>query len=282
MAFVNLSLLEYRTACPELSVFTGDLFLGADSLSGFVKEYASGGDLHFRVRKQSALTEDQVNVVVGFAFVVVQSGNALNAIPTVKGFGKIFQNCIGIKLGVNLRQSDNQFPCFNALSLGSASLEFLLTTPEWLTGLSDDKEYDSKTLCQMDIDKHIQKYLETLSSTVKTEPHQQLLTTFLGKMIDLYSVLCFYWADAIAELDRVAEDEGLKQSLRRYAIESGAIKERVYQSEMEMPIEDMKRFLDGILHIYDEGRTNVSMSDLFGIVAEAEAKLSEKNGSVAP
>ena len=72
----------------------------------------------------------------------------------------------------------------------------------------------------------------------------------------------------------MAEDEGLKQSLRRYAIESGAITERVYRKEMEQPIEDMKRFLDGILHIYDEGRTKVSMGDLFGIVAEAEARLS--------
>jgi hypothetical protein len=51
---------------------------------------------------------------------------------------------------------------------------------------------------------------------------------------------------------------------------------------MELPIEDMKRFLDGILHIYDEGRTKVSMGDLFGIVAEAEARLSEKENSVAP
>ena len=70
-----------------------------------------------------------MNVVVGFAFVVVQSGNALNAIPTVKGFGKLFQNCIGIKLCVDFRQSNHQFPCFDARSLGSASLEFLLTFP---------------------------------------------------------------------------------------------------------------------------------------------------------
>ena len=92
----------------------------------------------------------------------------------------------------------------------------------------------------------------------------------------LYSVLCYHFSDAMAEVDRVAEDEGLKQSLRRYAIESGAITERVYHKEMEAPIEDMKRFLDGILHIYDEGRTAVKMSDLFGIVAEAEARLAEK------
>ena len=100
-------------------------------------------------------------------------------------------------------------------------------------------------------------------------------------MIDLYSVLCHHFSDAMTEVDRVAEDEGLKQSLMRYAIESGAIKERVYHKEMEAPIEDMKRFLDGILHIYDEGRTAVKMGDLFGIVAEAEARLAEKNNSVA-
>lgn len=160
--------------------------------------------------------------------------------------------------------------------------EALLTTPEWLTGLSEEKEYDSRTLCSKDMDEHIKKYLDTVSSAVKGEPHQQLLTTFLGKMIDLYSVLCHHFADAMAEVDRVAEDEGLKQSLKRYAIESGAITERVYRKEMELPVEDMKRFLDGILHIYDEGRTKVSMGDLFGIVAEAEARLSEKENSVAP
>lgn len=158
----------------------------------------------------------------------------------------------------------------------------LLTIPEWLTGLSNDKEYDNRTLCQKDIEQHIKKYLDTVSSTVSGEPHQQLLTTFLGKLIDLYSVLCHYFADAMTEVDRVAEDEGLKQSLMRYAIESGAITERVYRKEMELPIEDMKRFLDGILHIYDEGRTAVKMGDLFGIVTEAENRLAEKKNSVAP
>ena len=109
-----------------------------------------------------------------------------------------------------------------------------------------------------------------------------MLTTFLGKLIDLYSVLCHYFADAMTEVDRVAEDDGLKQSLMRYAIESGAITERVYRKEMELPIEDMKQFLDGILHIYDEGRTAVKMDDLFGIVTEAENRLAEKKNSVAP
>lgn len=191
---------------------------------------------------------------------------------------------LGKRIGVNKStiqryEADGVDPKRTMIINGLA--EALLTTPEWLTGLSEDKEYDTKTLCQRDIEAHITKYLESVS-VVKGEPHQQLLTSFLGKMIDLYSVLCYHWSDAMAEIDKVAEDEGLKESLMRYAIEVGSIEERVYRKEMEAPIEDMKRFLDGILHIYDEGRTKVSMGELFGIVTAAEDRLTEKKNSVAP
>ena len=66
-----------------------------------------------------------------------------------------------------------------------------------------DKEYDSRTLCEKDLEEHIRKYIDTVSTVVNGEPHQQLLTTFLGKMIDLYSVLCYHFSDAMAEVDRV-------------------------------------------------------------------------------
>ena len=59
-------------------------------------------------------------------------------------------------------------------------------------------------------------------------------------------------------------------------IHIGSITEQVYQKEMEVPIEDMKRYLDGILHLYDEGRTKVSIPELFGIVDQAKQKLIEK------
>lgn len=192
---------------------------------------------------------------------------------------------LGKRIGVNKStiqryEADGVDPKRTMIINGLA--EALLTIPEWLTGLTDEKEYNSRTLCEKDIEEHIKRYLDTVSSTVSGEPHQQLLTTFLGKMVDLYSVLCHYFAGAMAEVDRVAEDEGLKESLMRYAIESGAITERVYRKEMEVPIEDMKKFLDGLLHIYDEGRTAVKMGDLFGIVTEAEKRLTEKDDSVAP
>lgn len=90
------------------------------------------------------------------------------------------------------------------------------------------------------------------------------------------------FAHAMEEVDRVAEDKGLKESLGQYSVESGATMEQVYRKKMEVPIEDMKRFLDGILHIHDEGRTRISVGVLFGIVEEAEERLSEKGNSVAP
>jgi transcriptional regulator with XRE-family HTH domain len=186
---------------------------------------------------------------------------------------------LGKRIGVNKStiqryEADGVDPKRTMIINGLA--EALLTTPEWLTGLSDDKEYSIYTVCQMDLEKHIKGYLESVTSTVNGEPHQQLLTTFLGQIVDLYTILTKYWAVSMKKVDEVAEDEGLKESIGKYAIHIGSITEQVYQKEMEVPIEDMKRYLDGILHLYDEGRTKVSIPELFGIVDQAKQKLIEK------
>ena len=186
---------------------------------------------------------------------------------------------LGKRIGVNKStiqryEADGVDPKRTMIINGLA--EALLTTSEWLTGLSDDKEYSIYTVCQMDLEKHIKGYLETVTSTVNGEPHQQLLTTFLGQIVDLYTILTKYWAVSMKKVDEVAEDEGLKESIGKYAIHIGSITEQVYQKEMEVPIEDMKRYLDGILHLYDEGRTKVSIPELFGIVDQAKQKLIEK------
>ena len=192
---------------------------------------------------------------------------------------KLSMQELGKRIGVNKStiqryEADGVDPKRTMIINGLA--EALLTTPEWLTGLSDDKEYSIYTVCQMDLEKHINGYLETVTSTVNGEPHQQLLTTFLGQIVDLYTILTKYWAVSMKKVDEVAEDEGLKESIGKYAIHIGSITEQVYQKEMEVPIEDMKRYLDGILHLYDEGRTKVSIPELFGIVDQAKQKLIEK------
>ena len=186
---------------------------------------------------------------------------------------------LGKRIGVNKStiqryEADGVDPKRTMIINGLA--EALLTTPEWLTGLSDDKEYSIYTVCQMDLEKHVKGYLNTVTSTVNGEPHQQLLTTFLGQLVDLYTILAQYWAVSMKKVDEVAEDEGLKESIGKYAIHIGSITEQVYQKEMEIPIEDMKRYLDGILHLYDEGRTKVSIPELFGIVDQAKQKQIEK------
>ena len=158
----------------------------------------------------------------------------------------------------------------------------LLTTPEWLTGLSDEKEYSNYTVCQMSLEKHVKAYLETVTSAVDGEPRQEMLTTFLGQIIDLYAILTKYFALSMEKVNQVAVDEGLKESIRKYAINIGSITEQVYQKEMQTPVDDIKKYLDGILHLYDEGRTKTSMPELLGMVEQAEQKLLDKQNSVAP
>ena len=133
----------------------------------------------------------------------------------------------------------------------------------------------------MDLEKHVKDYLETLTASVKGEPHQQLLTTFLGQLVDLYAVLTRYWALSMTKIDAVAEDEGLKESIGRYAINIGSITEQVYRKEMAEPIEDMKQYLDGILHLYDEGRTKTRLQEQFGMVEEAQRKYREAAAEIA-
>ena len=81
----------------------------------------------------------------------------------------------------------------------------------------------------------------------------------------------------MAEADRIVEDEGLKESIRHYAIELGDVIQKSYVNEMEAPVEDMKRMLDGILHLYDIGRTRVKMGDLFSIKDQARERLNAIN-----
>ena len=49
--------------------------------------------------------------------------------------------------------------------------EALETTPEWLTGKFDPKEYDSYTLCKKAIEQRISDYLDSMTSAVQGQPH---------------------------------------------------------------------------------------------------------------
>ena len=153
----------------------------------------------------------------------------------------------------------------------------LLTTPEWLTGLSEDKEYDGYTKSKMKLDEHLESFLKEMDSVVGSEACQQFLAGHLCNIIDLYAVYAVHFARAMEKTDQVATDEGLKESLMRYAIESGAIVERVYQQEMNPIIEDMKRYMDGLLHIYDYGKGGKITNELFKLPMEARDRLNGNN-----
>ena len=70
-----------------------------------------------------------MNMVIGLAFVVVQCRYTFYAIPFTELVREPFQQLLWLVLCERFRQSDNQFPCFDTLSLCSASLKFLLAFP---------------------------------------------------------------------------------------------------------------------------------------------------------
>ena len=94
---------------------------------------------------------------------------------------KISMPELGRRVGVNKStiqryETDGVNPTRSMVINGLA--EALLTTPEWLTGLSEEKEYSVPTLCENELTEHIRKYLDTVTSAVKGDGHQQLMTTF--------------------------------------------------------------------------------------------------------
>ena len=129
----------------------------------------------------------------------------------------------------------------------------------------------------MQITEHLDSYLKEMDSVIGSEAYQQFLAGHLCNIIDLYSIYAVHFARAMKKADEVATDEGLKESLIRYAIESGVIVEQVYQKEMEPIIEDMKRYMDGLLHIYDYGKGGRITSELFKLPLEARDRLNGNN-----
>lgn len=126
MAFVNLTLFDNGTALSNLPILVCDFLLGAYPFACFIKENTSSSNLDFGFGKQLSFAENQMNVVVGLALVVVQSRQTFHAVPLVKFLREIFKYLLRFILRIDFGQGDNQFPCFNTFSLCAASLKFLL------------------------------------------------------------------------------------------------------------------------------------------------------------
>lgn len=194
---------------------------------------------------------------------------------------------LGRRVGVNKStiqryETDGVNPNRSMIINGLA--DALQTTPEWLTGLSEEKEVmeanNSRTLDE--VMGHLNDFLDAVTKTVQPEIQQRFLTSTLCLLIDLFSVTAQHYGRTLNEIDRLAGDEALKKSIKQYTIDVDDIITPVYRREMEAPIEDMKRFLDGLLHIFDKGRTRVDTAYLYNILNDAQVRLNAANDSVAP
>lgn len=196
---------------------------------------------------------------------------------------------LGRRVGVNKStiqryETDGVNPSRSMIINGLA--DALQTTPEWLTGLSEEKEVketgDSRTICEGEVFDHLNDFLDAVTKTVQPEVQQRFLTSVLCLLIDLFSVTAQHYGRTLNEIDRLTGDEALKKSIQQYTIHVDDIIVPVYRREMEAPIEDMKRFLDGLLHIFDKGRTRVDTAYLYNILHDAQVRLNAADDSVAP
>ena len=196
---------------------------------------------------------------------------------------------LGRRVGVNKStiqryETDGVNPNRSMIINGLA--DALQTTPEWLTGQSEEKEIneanDSRILCEDEVIGHLNDFLDAVTKTVQPEIQQRFLTSTLCLLIDLFTVTAQHYGRTLNEIDRLAGDENLKKSIRQYTIDVDDIITPVYRREMEAPIGDMKRFLDGLLHIFDKGRTRVDTAYLYNILNDAQVRLNAANDSVAP
>ena len=164
---------------------------------------------------------------------------------------------LGRRVGVNKStiqryETDGVNPNRSMVINGLA--DALQTTPEWLTGLSEEKEIkedDSRFICESEVLEHLNDFLDAVTKTVQPEIQQRFLTSMLCLLIDLFSITAQHYGRTLDEIDRLAEDENLKKSIQQYTIHVDDIIVPVFRREMDAPIEDMKRFLDGLLHIFD-------------------------------
>ena len=196
---------------------------------------------------------------------------------------------LGRRVGVNKStiqryETDGVNPSRSMIINGLA--DALQTTPEWLTGLSEEKEVketgDSRTICEGEVLDHLNDFLDAVTKTVQPEVQQRFLTSTLCLLIGLFSITAQHYGRTLDEIERLAADEALKRSIQQYTIHVDDIIVPVYRREMEAPIEDMKRFLDGLLHIFDKGRGRIDTADLYSILHDAQVRLNAADDSVAP
>ena len=155
-----------------------------------------------------------------------------------------------------------------------AIADVLNTTVEWLTGESDDNEISVEIRCRKELDKQIDVFISDIMNNVSTEPYQELLTNILGRFINMFGVISVNFDRTMKEVRRVEDDMGLRESLKKYALNAASVKEQVYRREMEAPIEEFKKMADYLLGLYDVNTVNVSK--LFKTSFEARYKLEEE------
>ncbi len=123
---------------------------------------------------------------------------------------------LGRRVGVNKStiqryETDGVNPNRSMIINGLA--DALQTTPEWLTGLSEEKKSKTRMAepsARGEVLDHLNSFLDAVSKTEQPEVQRRFLTSTLCLLIDLFSVTAQHYGRTLNEIDRLAGDEALK------------------------------------------------------------------------
>ena len=154
------------------------------------------------------------------------------------------------------------------------------TNAAWLRGESDDRSGDVISKCKMQIDGATNIFLDILEQSDLDESHQLMMTSILSCFTSMFGITTKHFDIAMREVVRIENDEGLKTSLMKYALDSGDISEKAYRQEMEQPVDSYRQMVDCLLHIFDNDGKNY-IEELFEIRNTARQRLADKADTVA-
>ena len=156
----------------------------------------------------------------------------------------------------------------------SAIADALDTTVEWLTGQSEEKEICFEARSRKKIEKEVDTFLADVANNIDNGHIQDLMVNIFDRFVDMFGVIAVYMGAAMREVEQVENDNGLYQSLVKYAINSKVVTEKVYRKNMEKPIEELKKMADYLLGLYDTDAEN--LHKMFGIPHEERQKIKAK------
>ena len=126
MSLVVFPFRNDTSSFPDISICIQYLFFRPNMFPTFTIKHISGGRFHPRFLQHLPLTKYQMDMIIGFHFVVMKCYTALDSVLGMKIFSEQPHHFFGRVFDILFRQCNDQFSALNAPTFRSACCKILL------------------------------------------------------------------------------------------------------------------------------------------------------------